>query len=436
MPGTLDKPRAFVDSPAPGTTDPLTPRQRLDRHPNPRKTRRVSTGPLSDLRVLEITHNLAGPLTAMHLADLGAEVIKIERPAGDEWREHEGVKGHPGRSRHFLQVNRNKRAACIDLSTAEGHEIAGRLVERTDVLITNLRVGVHDRLGVDWERCERLNPGLVYCQLTAFGGSGPLAGRRGYDMVVEARAGFLVDGLRPGDPPRSSPVPINDTALPLLAGLSILAALRERDRSGLGQRIDLSLLQSAVALNAHSLVRLDDGQESEVRFSRAFYRTYATQDGWIAVAAYAEHLARAFCATLGLSTLLDDPRFQTRASRVRNEELLAELFAETIVTRTTSDWEAAFASQGVPAGPVHQRDALFDDPQVRAMGMLSEFHDDELGQITMTSPVTGLSRTPGTIRVAGRHLGADTRDVLAEIGYSEAEINDLESRGVAVSRSG
>ncbi len=395
----------------------------------------MTDGPLSDLRILEITHNLAGPLTGMHLADLGADVIKIERPAGDEWREHEGVKGHPGRSRHFLQINRNKRAVCLDLTTPAGHEIAGRLVERADVLITNLRVGVHERLGVDWDRCQSLNPGLVYCELTAYGGSGPLADRRGYDMVIEARAGFLVDGLHPGDPPRSSPVPINDTALPLLAGMSILAALRERDRSGLGQRIDLSLLQSAVALNAHSLVRFDDPQEAEVRFSRALYRTYATMDGWIAVAAYAQHLVTAFCETLGLGGLLDEPRFKGRAQRVRNEDALAELIAERIARRTSSDWEAAFAAAGVPAGPVCQRDALFDDPQVQAMGMLTQVHDDELGMVTMMAPVSGLARTPGSVRSVGRHLGADTHEVLTEIGYSQIEIERLERAGVAISRA-
>ena len=394
----------------------------------------MTNGPLSDLRILEITHNLAGPLTGMHLADLGADVIKIERPAGDEWREHEGVKGHPGRSRLFLQINRNKRAVCLDLTTPAGHEIAGRLVERADVLITNLRVGVHERLGVDWERCQSLNPGLVYCELTAYGRSGPLADRRGYDMVIEARAGFLVDGLHPGDPPRSSPVPINDTALPLLAGMSILAALRERDRSGLGQRIDLSLLQSAVALNAHSLVRFDDPQEAEVRFSRAFYRTYATMDGWIAVAAYAQHLATAFCETLGLGGLLDEPRFKGRAQRVRNEDALAELIAERIARRTSSDWEAAFAAAGVPAGPVCQRDALFDDPQVQAMGMLTQVHDGELGMVTMMAPVSGLARTPGSVRSVGRHLGADTHEVLTEIGYSQIEIERLERADVVISR--
>ena len=409
---------------------------RLDPRLGSRKTREMTNGPLSDLRILEITHNLAGPLTGMHLADLGAEVVKIERPAGDEWREHEGVQGHPGRSRHFLQINRNKRAVCLDLKSPEGHEIVGRLIERADVLITNLRVGVHERLGVDWDRCQTLNPGLVYCELSAFGGRGPLAGRRGYDMVIEARAGFLVDGSREHDPPRSSPVPINDTALPLLAGMSILAALRERDRSNLGQRIELSLLQSAVALNAHSLVRLEERHGVELRFSRAFYRTYRTSDGWIAVAAYAEHLVVAFCRALGLGQLLDDPRFLTRADRVRNEETLADLIAEQMTTRTTADWEEAFDAAGVPGGPVRERDELFNDPQVSALGLLTAFHDDELGQITMTTPVSGLSRTPGTIRSAGRHLGADTRGVLGELGYTAGEIDAFEQSGVAVSRQG
>ncbi len=392
----------------------------------------MSHGPLDDLHILEVTHNLAGPLTGMHLADLGAQVIKVERPAGDEWREHETVRGHPGRSRHYLQVNRNKRAVCIDLTTSQGHEIIGRLVERADVLITNLRVGVHERLGIDWPRCQTLNPRLVYCGLTAFGGHGPLAQRRGYDMVIEARSGFLVDGLGPDDAPRSSPIPINDTALPLLAGMSILAALRARDRDGAGQQIDLSIFQSAVALNAHSLVRLDDTPDVVVQFSRAFYRTYRTSDGWLAVAAYAKRLAGAFCEAVGVPDLLDDPRFAAREDRVRNEAQLVEALAARIVTESTAHWEALLNARGIPAGPVRQRDELFDDPQVHAMGMLTEVTDDELGTVTMMAPISGLQRTPGEIRHAARHLGADTAAVLTELGYDAPTITRLHADGVVL----
>lgn len=396
----------------------------------------MARAPLDGIRVLDVSHNLAGPLTGMHLGDLGAEVVKIERPEGDEWREHERVPGHPGRSRHYLQANRNKRAMALDLTRPEGQSVAHALVRRADVLVTNLRPGVPERLGIGWETCEELNPRLVYCAMSAFGDAGPRGGWRGYDIVLEALTGFMPPAGRSAErPPAASPIPINDTALPLLACTAILAALLERERSGRGQRVDATLLGGAVALNAHSLVRLDDVPEpGELRFSRAFYRAYATRDGWIAVAAYAERLAGAFCAAIGLPGLLDDPRFADRAERVRRMDELVGAIAPRMRERTTAEWDAALGAAGVPAGPVRERDDLFDDPQVAALGLLEQVTDEELGRVTMTAPVARLSRTPGSIRFPGRHLGADTREVLAELGYAEATIERLVREGVAVAR--
>jgi len=398
----------------------------------------VSTAPLTGIRVLDVSHNLAGPLTGMHLADLGADVIKLERPAGDEWRDHEGVPDHPGRSRHYLQANRGKRAICVDLTRPEGREIAHALVRRSDVLVTNLRPGVPDRLGLGWEECRTLNPRLIYCAMSAFGDRGPLGGRGGYDIVLEAMAGFMPPSAATEEsPPRSSPIPINDTALPLLACTGILAALIERERSGRGQRVEATILGTAVALNAHSLVRLDEVEEpAVVRFSRAFYRAYRTADGWLAVGAYAERLARRFCEVVGLPGLLDDPRYAERSDRVAREDELVELFAPILRSRTTAEWEAAMAEARVPAGPVRERDELFDDPQVRALGLVEEVEDEELGRVTRMAPAVRLSRTPGVIGAPGRHLGADNREVLAELGYTPERVGALEAGGVLVRRPG
>jgi crotonobetainyl-CoA:carnitine CoA-transferase CaiB-like acyl-CoA transferase len=394
----------------------------------------MSDGPLAGIRVLDVAHNLAGPLTGMHLADLGADVIKLERPSGDEWREHERVPGHPGRSRHHLQANRSKRAIAVDLTRAEGRDVAHELVRRADVLVTNLRPGVPERLGVDAATCTALNPRLVYCGISAFGDVGPRGGLRGYDIVMEALAGFMPpSGASEEHPPTASPIPVHDTALPLLACTAILAALLERERSGRGQVVDATLLGSAAALNAHSLVRLQDvAQAGEVRFSRALYRAYRTRDGWLAVAAYAERLARAFCAAIGEPGLLDDPRFADRADRVRNGEALVAIIAPRMRERTTAEWDAELARVGVPAAPVRERDELFDDPQMAALGLLQEVEDSELGRVTMMAPAARLSRTPGAIRFPGRHLGEDTREVLAELGRSPEEIDRLAADGVVV----
>jgi crotonobetainyl-CoA:carnitine CoA-transferase CaiB-like acyl-CoA transferase len=395
----------------------------------------VSRPPLSGLSVLDLSHNLAGPLTAMHLGDLGADVIKVERPSGDEWREHERVPGHPGRSRHYIQANRNKRAVCLDLTRPEAREVVRELVARADVLVTNMRPGVAERLGFGWEECRELNPGLVYCAISAFGADGPRGGRPGYDILAEALAGFMPPSLAPeGEAPRSSPIPINDTALPLLACSGILAALIERGRSGRGQLVEATVLGTAVALNAHSLVRIESLPGHGVpTFSRAFYRAYRTADGWLAVAAYAERLARRFCAALGMPGLLDAPPWDDRAARVERQDELAALFAPRFLERTTAEWDDALAEAGVPAAPVRERDDLFDDPHVRATGLVEEVEDAELGRMTMTAPMMRLSDTPGTIRFTGRPLGADTRAVLAELGRSEAEIARLEETGAAVS---
>ena len=395
----------------------------------------MSQPPLTGLRVLDVSHNLAGPLTTLHLGDLGANVIKVERPSGDEWREHERVPGHPGRSRHFAQANRNKRAVCLDLTRPEAREVMRDLVARADVLVTNMRPGVAERLGFGWEEARALNPGLVYCAISAFGADGPRGGRPGYDILAEALAGFMPPSLAPaGEAPRSSPIPINDTALPLLACSGIMAALIERGRSGRGQLVEASILGCAVALNAHSLVRIESlPQHGVPTFSRAFYRAYRTADGWLAVAAYAERLAHRFCEALGLPGLLDAPPWDDRAARVERQDELVALFAPRLLERTTAAWDDAMAEAGVPAAPVRERDELFDDPQVRATGLVEEVEDAELGALTMTAPVVRLSETPGSIRFTGRGLGADTRAVLAELGRSPAEVARLEDAGAAVS---
>jgi crotonobetainyl-CoA:carnitine CoA-transferase CaiB-like acyl-CoA transferase/acylphosphatase len=391
----------------------------------------MSRPPLTGLRVLDVSHNLAGPLTAMHLGDLGAEVVKVEGPAGDDWRDHERIPGHPGRSRHHLQLNRNKRAVCLDLRHPEARDLMGELVARADILVTSMRPGVPERLGFGWEDARARNPALVYCAISAFGAAGPLEGRPGYDLQAQALTGFMAradDGE-----PLAGPVPVTDTAVPLLACAGILAALLSRASTGRGQLVDATLLGAAVALNAHSLVRVDDLPGHGVRtFSRAFFRPYRTEDGWLVVAANAERLARSFCGAIGLPGLLDEPPWDDRAARVEREPELVALIAPRMRRRTSAEWERRLADAGVPASPLRERDALFDDPDARAAGLLAAAHDPDLGALTMTAPVLHLSETPGVIRFAGRRLGQDTRAVLRELGRSDQEIDRLVRAGAAV----
>jgi crotonobetainyl-CoA:carnitine CoA-transferase CaiB-like acyl-CoA transferase len=254
---------------------------------------------------------------------------------------------------------------------------------------------------------------------------------------MEAIGGFIPPSLADDDaPPRPIPIPVHDTAMPLLATTGILAALLERERSGRGQRVELSLLGASVALNAHSLVRLDDQPPQVVAFPRAFYGVYRTADGWIAIAAYAERLAHRFCDALGLPGLLEQERFRARSDRVVHGAELRGMFAERLRREPTRHWTEVLGAAGVPCGPVRERDELFDDPQVRATGLLQEVRDEELGRVTMIAPAVRLSRTPGRIGPPGRHLGADTRAVLAEAGYGDDEIAALLADGAAVARDG
>lgn len=387
--------------------------------------------PLTGTRVIDLTGSLAGPMTTMHLGDLGAEVIKVEPPWGDEWRGHERDPRSPTRSRHFVQVNRNKRSICLDLTRPEAVEVLRDLVGRADVLVANARPGVAERLGYGWHDCGRLNPGLVYCDITAFGSHGPLGDRAGYDLQVQGMAGMMGDGAGPG-PPESLPLPVTDTALPLLACTAILAALLARARDGRGQRVEASLLGTAMALQAHALVRADPPADAaESAFCRALFRAYATADGWIVVAAYAERMAQRFCAAIGLPGLLAAPPWDDRAARARDSEALAALIAPRLLTRTSADWERVLAEAGVPAGPLRPRDALLDDAQVRATGLAQEVDDPWLGPMTMVAPSVRLDDTPGAIRIPAPALGADTRAVLAELGRTEAEVAALLRSGAA-----
>jgi crotonobetainyl-CoA:carnitine CoA-transferase CaiB-like acyl-CoA transferase len=332
-----------------------------------------------------------------------------------------------------MQANRNKRAVCLDLTAPAARDVLHALIARADVLVTNMRPGVPERLGFGWEEARRLNPGLVYCALSAFGTEGPRGGRPGYDLLGEALGGFMPPGAAtPERPPAGSPIPINDTAPPLLACTAILAALIDRSRTRRGQRVDASILGSAVALNAHSLVRVESlPGHGTPTFSRAFYRAYRTRDGWIAVAAYAERLAGRFCAAVGMPGLLERPPWDDRAARVTREAELVELFAPVFLERTTAAWDEHLAAAGVPAAPVRERDDLFDDEQAWAEGLLARVVDEEVGDIVMTAPVVRLSDSPGEIRFPGRHLGADTREVLLELGLADGDIDALVADGAA-----
>lgn len=364
----------------------------------------MTAGPLAGVRVVDLTHHLGGPLATMYLAQLGAEVIKVEPPEGDAWRRVDDVLGE---SRQFHAVNRDKRGMVLDLTTGEGREALERLIDGADVLVHSFTPGVVEKLGAGAEEACARNPRLVYCALSAFGSNG----RRGTDVALQAESGLVAaNGARP------IPVPAHDTLVPWIMVSGILAALYERERSGRGQVVETSLLEAAGALSMHRLLREGSGEPHFNRFVGAFYRPYATRDGGLAIACYAPRLHERLLAALGLGDVLDDPRFETLEARARHSAELAEIVAERLASDTTEVWRNRLLENGLPHGVVDDRPfCLLDHPDARRIGLVCEIDDPTLGTETVVGPPLRLSRTPARTARAAPRLGEHTAQVLAEI---------------------
>jgi formyl-CoA transferase len=359
--------------------------------------------PLEGIRVIDLTHHLGGPLATMALAQLGADVVKVEPPEGDQWRMVDDVAGE---SRVFHAVNRGKRGIVLDLRTAEHRESLRALVAEADVVVHSLAPGVAERIGAGAQELTALNPRLVYCALSAFGPGG----RKGTDVALQSESGLVTaNGGRP------VPVPVHDMIAPWIMVAGILAALLERERSGRGQVVETSLLEASAALAAHRLIRDDSGEPLFNRFVGALYRPYATADGAVSIACYAPRLHERTLAAIGLAHLLDDPRFADLPSRARHSDALAEIIAVQLAERPTSTWLAALQAAGLPHGRVSPTPfSLLDHPDAAAIGLVVEVDDPTLGPETVTALPLRFSRSPaGTSRPAPR-LGEHTTEVLRE----------------------
>ena len=360
-----------------------------------------AAGPLAGVRVVDLTHHLGGPLATMYLAQLGADVVKVEPPEGDEWRRVDDVDGE---SRQFHAVNRDKRGIVLDLKTAAGREMLGLLVDGADVFVHSFAPGVVERLGAGPEHLCARNPRLVYCALSAFGPSG----RRGTDVALQSESGLVAaNGGRP------VPVPVHDTLVPFIMTTGILAALLERERSGRGQVVETSLLEAAGAVAAHRLIRDGSGEPLFNRFVGAFYRPYPTADGAIAVACYAPRLHARLLEALGLGRLLDDPRFAELSARSRNSDALAEILTARLAEETTATWRERLDRAQLPYGVVSERPlSLLDHREARDLGLIIEIEDPTLGPEVVVGPPLRLSRTPARTARPAPRLGEHTAQVV------------------------
>lgn len=392
-------------------------------------------GPLQGVRVLDLSRVLAGPYCTMLLGDYGADVIKVEPPGGDDTRQW-GPPYLGGESAYYLSCNRNKRSLVLDLSTAQGCEVLLRLVRQSDVLVENFKLGTMERWGVGYEELLRQeNPRLVYCNISGFGRTGPYAHLPGYDFLAQAMGGLMSITGQPGGPSTKVGVAVSDLTTGMMAAFSILAALRHRDQTGVGQRVDLSLLETQVAWLANvSSAYFATGRppqwQGNAHASIVPYQTFRARDREMVIAVGNDGQFQKLCALLGRPDLAADPRFATNPARVAHRSDLVEILSGLLAEADVDHWVGLCWERGVPAGPINSLDRVFSDPQVIHREMVQEIPHPTAGTVKQVGIPVKLSETPGEILRHPPLRGEHSREILAEAGYT-----DTEAEGILASMS-
>ena len=401
--------------------------------------RSIMTGALSHLRVLDLSRVLAGPWASQALADLGAEVIKVERPgSGDDTRAWgpPWVEEQSGESAYFVSANRGKKSVTIDLARAEGQEIVRALSARSDVLLENYKVGSLERYGLGYPRLSAENPRLVYCSITGFGQTGPYRDRAGYDFLIQGMGGLMSITGEPEGEPMKVGVAITDILTGMYAATAVLAAIAHRERTGRGQYVDLALLDVQVAMLANQaqsylVTRQAPGRLGNAHPSIVPYQAFTTKDGHIVVAVGNDGQFRRLCAVAARPELADDPRFATNAARVTNRAELTAILAGLIAGRPSREWIDALEAATVPCGPINDLAQVFADPQVRHRGMEIRASHGRAGTVPMVRSPIRLSDAPVRSGAAPPSLGEHTDEVLTgRLGMSATEVARLRALGV------
>jgi len=414
--------------PTPMTTDPT-----VDGHDSGAPAR--PRHPLDGVRVLELGNYVAGPYCAMLLADMGAEVIKVENPRGGDFSRQTGPF-LDGESAGFMALNRNKKSVALDLKAERGHEIFLTLVRTADILVENFRPGTMDDLGLSYDVLIAANPRLIYSSATGFGQTGPYRERAALDLIVQGMSGLMSITGEPGRSPVKVGVPVADMAAALFGTYAILSALYARDRTGEGERIDVSLLESAIALEAwETSGYFATGEVPEPLGSAhrvtAPYQAIRTADGYLTIGATSPRNWAAFCAAMGLEHLERDEGFANVTARRAHYMELAALIEEVTTTRPSEHWYRLLEAAGVPCGVLHRIDQAVNDEHVQARGFVVDLAHSKLGSVRATGSPVRLSRTPVRLDRAGPLLGEHTAEVLSGLGLSPTEIAELEQQGLA-----
>ena len=397
------------------------------------------TGPLKGVRVFDLTRVLAGPTCVQMLADLGADVIKIEKPgSGDDTRGF-APPYLPGtrESAYFAGANRNKRSVTLDIATPEGRAIALRLIAQSDVLVENFKVGALSKYGLGYAELHERHPRLIYCSITGFGQTGPYAQRPGYDSLIQAMGGVMSLTGEPGGEPQKVGVPIADLFAGLYGCIGILAALRHRDATGRGQQIDIGMLDSHVAWLANQGMNYLATGENPPRLGNQHpnivpYQVFATADGHVVLSIANDPTFKRFCESFALTHLLADARFETNAARVENRELVTDTLAPVMRTKTTAQWVERLEALNIGGAPINTLREVFADPQVRARGVVVHLpHAATADGVDVIANPVRLSETPPDYRLPPPLLGEHTGEVLSQrLGLDAAEVAALRARRV------
>ena len=397
--------------------------------------------PLAGMVVLDLSQILAGPVCGMMLADMGADVIKVEKPDGGDDNRRAGPPFIGGQGAGFMAANRNKRSLALNLRDESGRQVFERLLEQADVVVENFRPGVMERLGIGYERLSNLKPSLIYCSISGHGGTGPYKDRGGFDLIAQGMSGLMSITGVPDGPPVKVGVPITDISAGIMAANGVLCAYIHAQKTGQGQLVDTSLLEAGIAYTIwESSGYFADGEipgplGSAHRVS-APYQALRTSDGYINIGAPTQRTWEQLCRAIGREELIEAQRFREPGDRKAREEELAALLEEIFSQQSTAYWLETLEKAGMVAGPINNIAQVYDDPQVIAREMKVDLEDPDLGTLHNIGIPVKLSATPGSIRRRAPMLGEHSWEILTESGFAEQEIEDLFDSGVVVDGRG
>jgi formyl-CoA transferase len=392
--------------------------------------------PLEKLKVLDLTQVMAGPFCCQVLADMGADVTKIEPPeTGDQTRRSLGFRSKGEDTAAFLAINRNKKSMTLNLKENEAREIFYRLAREADVVVENFRPGVTTKLGVDYETLKEINPRIIYASVSGFGQTGPYATRPGYDLIAQGMSGVMSVTGEPGGAPAKCGVPIGDLSAGLFCAFGILAAYIAREETGRGQYVDTSLFEGPLAFSIWETAELWATGRIPQPFGSAHrltapYQALRTRDGYINVGANNQRLWARLCKAIGREELIEDERFETNPDRMANRAELVEELERTLEEKDTDEWMEILLEAGFPAAPIYNYKQVFEDPHTHAREMMVEVEHPVEGTVKVLGIPVKLSETPGKIRRPAPLLGEQTEETLMGLGYSKEEIADLRERKV------